>query len=105
MAPLVIGVSRACYSKVRSGSVYSAIESFKWAVDHDEAEWLQVDSPPSTWAGKNGPLHEFRACLAHPDDRYQHMYNRFIFDAPMDDSYGPVFLMTMGHCVGVFHTW
>lgn len=104
-APQVLGVSHARYSKVGSVSVDFAIESLQQAVDHDESEWLQVDSPPSTWTGKKGPLREFRARLAHPDDRYQHMYNGFIFDAPQDDDNGPAYLVTRGRRVGVFRTW
>ncbi|KAG6370688.1 hypothetical protein JVT61DRAFT_11067 [Boletus reticuloceps] len=55
-APQVLGVSYACYSRVRSVSVGFTIESLQWAVDHNEAEWLQVNGLLSTWAGQNGPL-------------------------------------------------
>lgn len=82
-----------------------AIKLLQRAVDHDEAEWLPVDSSSSTWAGKNGLLHEFRARLAHPDDRHQHMYHGFIFDVPLDNDDGPAYLVTKGRRVGVFHTW
>lgn len=75
-------------------------------MDHDKAEWLQVDGSPSTWAGKSGPRHEFRTRLAHPDDQFQHMYNGFIFNVPMDDNDDdPAYLVTKGHRVGVFRTW
>ena len=74
-------------------------------MDHDEVEWLPVDSSSLTWAGKNGLLHKFRVCLAHPNDWHQHMYHSFIFNVQLDDDDGPAYLVTKGHCVGVFRTW
>ncbi|KAF8425351.1 hypothetical protein L210DRAFT_877865 [Boletus edulis BED1] len=33
------------------------------------------------------------------------MYNGFIYDVPMGDEPGHVYLVTKGRCVGIFHTW
>ena len=70
----VLGISCTHYSRVQSASVDFAIKLLQQAVDHNEAEWLPVDSSSSTWAGKNGLLHKFRVCLAHPNDQHQHNF-------------------------------
>ena len=53
----------------------------------------------------NGPF-----CLFVPgeltlDGRVQVMYNDFLYDLPGPEDTGQLYLITRGHCVGIFALW